>query len=89
MKTTLISLLALLSLAALLIPVKLANSEVYKDLNGISISYRIGAQQNNTDNNYDVEPFSTESNKSALNFFDDSLNMEDWMTDLSAWDTLE
>jgi hypothetical protein len=89
MKTTLIFFMALFTLAALLLPVKLANSEVYQDFSGISISYKIGAQQNNSDNKDADELFLNESNESSLDSFDNKLNLEDWMTDLTEWETVK
>jgi hypothetical protein len=89
MKTTLIFFMALFTLAALLLPVKLANSEVYQDFSGISISYKIGAQQNNSDNKDADETFLNESNESSLDSFDNKLNLEDWMTDLTEWETVK
>jgi hypothetical protein len=85
MKTTLITLLAFLALVALLLPARLANSEVYKNLSGISISYKIGSQQNTTEIKDTDESFLDENYESALNSFDDKLSMDDWMTDLSEW----
>lgn len=81
--------MALFTLVALLLPVKLANSEVYQDFSGISISYKIGAQQNNSDNKDADEPFLNESNESSLDSFDNKLNLEDWMTDLTEWETVK
>jgi hypothetical protein len=89
MKTTLIFFMALFTLAALLLPVKLANSEVYQDFSGISISYKIGAQQNNSDNKDADETFLNEINESSLDSFDNKLNLEDWMTDLTEWETVK